>query len=167
MKRLLENIVRQLKDLENGKVWIGTNYYEKLNSISEKDVFIQPYPNLHSIAEIISHLTVWRNETILKINTGVGRITDACKENWLTNDQLIKKGWNKILLEYKNSFSELIKILEIKDDSFLNEKYFDTDFNDYFKYQFVVYGMIHHDIYHLGQLGIIIKILKEGKNNKQ
>ena len=164
MKKLLKNIIKQLKDFEKGKIWIGTNYNEKLNSISEKDVFIRPFPNLHSISEIISHLTVWRNETILKIKTGEGSITDDCEENWLTNDKLIEKGWNKIISEYKDSLSELIEILETKDDSFLNEKYFDTDFKDYFEYQFVVYGMLHHDIYHLGQLGIIIKLLKEGIN---
>jgi len=28
---------------------------------------------------------------------------------------------------------------------------------------FVIYGMLHHDIYHLDQLGIIIKLLKEHK----
>ncbi len=161
MKNLINNIVNQLKDIENGTLWIGTNYNEKLNLISEKDVFIRPFPNLHSISEIISHLTVWRNETILKIKTGKGSITDDCEDNWLTNDILVKKGWNKIISEYKDSLYELIEILRTKDDSFLNEKYFDTDFKDYFEYQFVVYGMLHHDIYHLGQLGIIIKLLKE------
>jgi len=85
----------------------------------------------------------------------------------LTNDRLIKKGWDKILSEYKESLSALIEILETKDDSFLKEKYYDTDFKDYFEYQFVVNGMLHYDIYHLGQLGIIIKLLKEGKNNWQ
>ncbi|WP_257670331.1 hypothetical protein [Parapedobacter tibetensis] len=28
------------------------------------------------------------------------------------------------------------------------------------EYRFVIHGMFHHDIYHLGQLGIIIKLLK-------
>ena len=79
----------------------------------------------------------------------------------MTNDKLRKKGWNKIVLEYGNSISEIIDILETKDDSFLFEKYYDKDFKDYFEYKFVVYGMLHHDIYHLGQLGIIIKLLKE------
>lgn len=161
MKKLINSIVKQLKDVENGKIWIGTNYNEKLNSVSEKDAFSRPFPNLHSISEIIFHLSIWRNETILKINTGEGSIMDDCEENWLANDKLIKKGWDNILMEYKKSLSELIEILETKDDSFLNEKYYDTDFNEYFDYQFLVFGMLHHDIYHLGQLGIIIKLLKE------
>ena len=51
-----------------------------------------------------------------------------------------------------------------KDDEFLNEQYYDTDFKDNYEYRFVINGMPHHEIYHLGQLGIIIKYLKE--NNK-
>jgi len=45
----------------------------------------------------------------------------------------------------------------------LNKLYYDTDFKGNFEYGFVINGILHLDIYHLGQLGIIIKYLK--KNN--
>ena len=66
--------------------------------------------------------------------------------------------------EYDKTLSELIELLKGKEDEFLDEQYYDTDFKGNFKYRFVINGMLHHDIYHLGQLGIIIKHLKE--NNK-
>jgi hypothetical protein len=121
--------------------------------------FLRPIENLHSIAEIISHLTLWRKETILKIQTGKGSKTDDCEENWLTNDKLKKLGWEKIKAEYDKTLHELIDLLKSKEDFFLNEQYYDTDFKGYYKYKFVINGMLHHDIYHLGQLGIIIKYL--------
>ena len=73
-------------------------------------------------------------------------------------------GWDSIKSEYNRTLSELIDLLKSKDDEFLNELYYDTDFKGNYEYRFVINGMLHHDIYHLGQLGIIIKYLK--KKNK-
>lgn len=161
MRHLIENIIQQYQEVQNGKLWIGSTFTSKLNQINENLVFTRPIVGLHSIAEIISHLTLWRKETILKIQTGEGSKTDDCEENWLANDKLETLGWKHIKSEYDNTLTELIDLLNSKEDSFLNELYYDTDFKDNYKYSFVIYGMLHHDLYHLGQLGIIIKYLKE------
>ena len=161
MRTIINHIICQLKDIQKGKNWIGTNFERKLNSIDEEVAFIRPIDNLHSIAEIIAHLTTWRKETMLKIKIGKGSITDDCEENWLPNEKLKKIGWDKIKAGYDKSLRDIIELLSTKNDDFLKEKYFDTDFKNYFEYQFVINGMLHHDIYHLGQLGIIIKFLKQ------
>lgn len=161
MKYLIENIIQQLKDVQNGKLWIGSSFDSKLNPIDKKMVFLRPIENLHSIAEIISHLTLWRKESILKIKTGKGSKIDSCEDNWLANDKLKEWGWDNIKLEYDKTLSELIDLLKSKDDEFLNEIYYDTDYKGNYKYKFLINGMLHHDIYHLGQLGIIVRHLKE------
>ncbi|WP_067035439.1 DinB family protein [Allomuricauda sp. CP2A] len=160
MRVLNQEIIRQLQEIQEAKIWIGESFSKKLDMVDETEVFTRPLPELHSIAEIISHLTTWRKETILKIKTGKGSLTDNSKENWLTNDILIEVGWSEILKQYKDTLLELITILENKEDHFLAEKYYDNDFNGMYEYRFVLNGMLHHDIYHLGQLGIIIKLLK-------
>ena len=164
MKTLIQYIIEQLEEVQHGKLWIGSTFNSKLNQIDEKSVFLRPIENLHSVAEIISHLTLWRKETILKIQTGTGSKTDDCEENWLTNDKLEIIGWEHLKSEYDRTLSDLIDLLKSKDDEFLKEQYYDTDFKGNYEYRFVINGMLHHDIYHLGQLGIIIKYLKE--NNK-
>jgi len=70
MKTLINNIKKQLNEVQEGKIWIGENFKKKLDTISEDEAFTRPIPTLHSVAELISHLTVWRKETILKIKTG-------------------------------------------------------------------------------------------------
>lgn len=87
MNNQILDIVKQLQDIQSGKNWIGSSYSSKLNEIDEKDIFIRPLPNMLSIGEIISHLTLWREETILKIVSGEGSKTDDCPENFLSNDQ--------------------------------------------------------------------------------
>jgi len=164
MNTIIKHIIKQLVDIQNGKLWIGSSYTSKLKKIESSSVFERPIKDLHSIAEIMSHVTLWRKEAILKIETGKGSKTDDCEENWMTNDKLKKIGWTMIKSEYDKSLSELIELLQEKDDEFLDEKYYDTDFKGDYKYSFLIDGMLHHDIYHLGQLGIIVKYLKE-KNN--
>ena len=163
MKHLIKHIIQQLEDVQDGKLWIGSSFESKLKDLDKAALFIRPLENLHSVAEIISHLTLWRKETILKIQTGKGSKTDACEENWLPNDKLKIVGWQQIKSEYDDTLSTLIALLKTKNDSFLKESYYDTDFKGDYEYSFVINGMLHHDLYHLGQLGIIIKYLKENK----
>ena len=161
MNTIIKHIIEQLLEIQEGKPWIGSTYARKLNQVDEDLVFVRPIDELHSIAEIISHLTLWRTETILKIKTGTGSKTDDCEENWFTNDVLKEKGWSTIKGKYDDTLSELIALLKEKDDTFLNESYYDTDFKGTYPYSFVINGMLHHDIYHLGQVGIILKYLRK------
>lgn len=76
---------------------------KKIRAGSNGQVFIRPLPDLHSVAEITSHLTFWRNEALIKIKIGAGTKTDDCEENWLPNRVLEEKGWKTILNEYDQS----------------------------------------------------------------
>lgn len=165
MKILLNNILKQFKEIQEGNCWIGENFHKKLKQITPETAFAKPLPNIHSVAEIISHLTVWREESILKIKTGKGSITDDLEDNWFNNSYLKTIGWHQILTNYTNSLTELIDLLKTKDDSFLQEIYYDTDYKNNYPYAFLIEGMLHHDIYHLGQIGIILKLLKENKTH--
>lgn len=159
MKVLVQHIIQQLEEIQNGYLWIGSNYERKLKQVSDEDFFKRPLENLLSVAEILSHLTLWREETILKINTGKGSKTDQCEENWLPNEQLRLKGAEAIVSAYANSLKEIVRLLQTKDDSFLDLEYYDTDFKGNYTYKWLLQGMIQHDVYHLGQIGIVIKYL--------
>ena len=74
---------------------------------------------------------------------------------WLSNTS-----WQALKHDFDSSLDTIITLLSTKNDSFLEATYYDTDFKDYYPYSFVLYGMLHHDLYHLGQIGIIIKHLK-------
>jgi len=65
MKVLIDYIIEQLLDIQAGEVWVGATYNSKLENIHEENAFIKPTPDLHSIAEIVSHLTIWQKETII------------------------------------------------------------------------------------------------------
>ena len=155
MRTVIEDLINQLNDVQEARNWMGSSFKQKLDVIDSDKAFIRPLPDLHSVAEIISHLTVWRKDAVLKINTGKGSLTEASEENW-----------NKVKADYQDSLAEIIDLLRDKDDAFLQQQYFDTDFKSLYPFRYLIHGMLHHDIYHLGQLGIIIKYLKRAADKR-
>ena len=166
MRQQLDHITRQLRDVQSGKLWMGKNYASRLKRITEQEAFVQPVGHMHSVAELLSHLTAWRKDALVKIQTGAGRLTDDQKENWMPVDALKTKGWSNVLADYEKSLDDLLAILNTKDDSFLDDIYYDTDYRAEFPYRFLLEGILHHDLYHLGQLGITIKYLHELPSNQ-
>ena len=79
MNSIIQNIILQLEDIQQGNPWIGSSFMSKLNQVDKNEYFNKPVEGLHSIAEIISHLTLWRSEAILKIRTGRGSKSYDCE----------------------------------------------------------------------------------------
>lgn len=159
--KVINYIIQQLLEVQNGKPWMGDNLEKKISSITVQEAFTKPFPTMHSVAELIAHLTAWNHDTILKIRNGIGELKDSNEQNWPDNNTLKKAGWNAIIQGYRESFSQVIDLLRHKDDSFLKEKYYDQDFKRESDYSFAINGLLHHTIYHLGQMGIVIKLIKQ------
>lgn len=160
-KKIIEHILQQLLELQSGKLWMGNNFETKINSINEKQALAKPSPTIHSVAELVAHLTAWSDDLILKIKDGEGQLRDDDNRNWPDNNDLKKLGWDKICQNYRDSLNQVIALLKEKDDFFLSEKYYDQDFEAEFDYSYAINGVLQHNIYHLGQMGIIIKLVKE------
>lgn len=160
MKAFLTTFIKQLNEIHHQRPWIGSSYSTKLKSITEEEAFTRPLKHMNSIAELLSHLTFWREEAILKIKTGTGSKTDADPGNFLPLEVLKTKGWAKVKQEHDDSLAELISLLQQKEDTFLDEEYYDTDYKGTYPYRFLIEGMLQHDVYHLGQIGIVVKYLK-------
>ena len=161
MNTLINHYIQQLKDIQTSKNWVGNSYESVLKGLEEDLLFIRPKPDMHSVANIYSHVTFWREETILKIKTGKGSKSDDAEENWIPDEKLKQMGWEKIKTDYDTSLDEIIELLKNKEDSFLQEEYYDTDFKGSYTYSWLMDGMVHHDLYHLGQLGMIVKQVKK------
>ena len=161
MNVLIKNYISQFEEIQNGQPWVGNSYRNILKNINDSNGFIRPLKEMHSIAEILSHCTMWRNEATLKIERGFGTKTDDSIDNWLSNTLLQNKGWTIIYHNYKSSIEKFIETLSYKEDAFLMTTYYDIDFKKECQYKFLIDGMLHHDLYHLGQLGLIKKFIGE------
>ncbi|MFD2904205.1 DinB family protein [Sphingobacterium anhuiense] len=165
-KTLINNMIQQLKDVKNADLWIDENFDKKLAEVNDMTAFERPLPDMHSIAELMSHLIEWRKEVLSRLNGNPRGLEMTDSANWRTNAALAKKGWKNMLQEFHSTQQSIIYFLEGKDDVFLSTPYpyagpaFPHD------YQYLVIGLIHHDLYHLGQMGITIKFLKMREINQ-
>ncbi|WP_428740467.1 DinB family protein [Tenacibaculum sp.] len=155
--KLITNAITQLKNNQDGSNWLDENFKKKLENVTEKNAFIRPIPEIHSVAELVAHILIWRIEGIKKLQGIKSNVTMNSPENWRTNDELEKIGWETLKTDLFNSQTELINLLENKSDDYLEN-------NDYvpgYSYKYLVDGLIHHDIYHMGQIGITLKLLNK------
>jgi uncharacterized damage-inducible protein DinB len=156
---LIKNIIRQLNEIHDGSLWFDQCFREKIDNLSEADAFARPIPQVHSVAEHVSHMLEWRKECMLRF---AGKRTELMNspDDWKNNIELEAFGWTNLKTAFYNSRHELIHLVEDRDDAFLETKFLDTGYN----FHYLIEGIIQHDLYHLGQIGITIKLLNENKN---
>jgi uncharacterized damage-inducible protein DinB len=153
----ITNYLCQLDQLFGGGSWNNESFMEKLKAVDERKAFTQPGPDRHCVAEIVWHCAYWTTVLIKRIQ-GDNRFCERTydDQNFLSLQTLQQKGWDNVLSEFKRSHEQLIALLSGKNDDFLEEEYQEGK-----KYDIIVEGVIHHDIYHLGQIGFVIALVSQ------
>lgn len=156
MNHRIESLVRQWQEVQEGPNWVDENFKKKLDTLSEDQAFQRPIADVHSVAELLSHLLVWRREAIQRLNGMDRQLWMNSPENWRTNDELKAIGWESLKADFYKSQQELIALVGRQADRYLENIY-----SDGYPYWYLIEGLIHHDFYHLGQLGITVKLLQK------
>jgi uncharacterized damage-inducible protein DinB len=153
---LINNLIRQLNELETGSLWFDQSFKDKFDALPEDDAFTKPMPQIHSVAEHVSHMLEWRKECVLRFKGGKTELMNS-PADWRDNEELRKFGWTNLKNALYSSREELIELLANQDDTYLETKFQDTEYN----FHYLIEGIIQHDLYHLGQIGVTIKLLRK------
>lgn len=153
---LIKNIIRQLKELQDGSLWFDQCFKDKINNLTDEEAFTKPLPQLHSVAEHLSHIIEWRKECLLRFKQERTDLMNS-PDDWKDSNTLKEIGWENLKNTFYESTIILINALEKQDDSFLETPFRDTDYN----FHYVIEGLLQHDLYHLGQMGVTIKLLNK------
>ena len=158
--KLIQSYITQLTELFSGEPWIEETFESKLKELPEDLAFSKPKEDIHSVGEILSHLIVWRKEILQRVKEKKSpSVTMESSDNWKKLETLKQDGLFQLLNEFNESQELLIEFLKTKTDSFLSTK-------DNFKnvsFDYYIRGLIHHDAYHLGQIGLLLKYFREMK----
>jgi uncharacterized damage-inducible protein DinB len=152
---VITNIIRQLRELQEGSLWFDQCLKDKIAGLTDEEAFTRPIPEIHSVAEHISHILEWRKECLRRFNMQRTELMNS-PDDWKDNDTLRKTGWSELKGLLFDSTEVLIQALENQDDSFLETNFKGTDYN----FHYIIEGILQHDLYHLGQMGITIKLLR-------
>jgi uncharacterized damage-inducible protein DinB len=153
---LIKNLIRQLNEIHDGSLWFDQCFKEKIDKLTDAEALATPMPQIHSVAEHISHMLAWREECARRF-TGLKTELMNSPGDWKSNAELDILGWPNLRKQFYNSRYQLIQLIENQDDSYLDTKFPDTDYN----FHYLIEGIIQHDLYHMGQIGITIKLLRD------
>lgn len=147
---------KQFHDLFYGPAWFGESYMEKLKDVDDELAFLKPTPDIHSIAELISHCIFWRKALINILQESGKKLSMSDPENWILNEELKTVGFPDLLNNLENSQKKILKLLET-----LSPEKFALEYREGAKIEDLLTGVIHHDIYHLGQIALVKKLLSK------
>jgi len=155
MNTEIQTIIRQLQEVLNGQPWYGKSVYELLGEVNRDLQYITPTGNSHSLVDLLYHMITWAEFTQKRIEKEPIDDMDAFnKLDWRPIDP-DKHNWQPGVAALKAAHQKIIELLQTKDDSFLNEP---VDYRTY-DFRYLLNGLIQHNIYHLGQIAYVNKLL--------
>ena len=156
MNKEIKILISRLENTNTGEPWFGRAAYQIFEEADEKKVFIKPGGTEHSMIELLYHMITWADFTLKRIEKdSVQDPAVSEKMDWPHIDHRMHT-WKKGITEFKSIQKKIIIRLKKKEDSFLQET---VDYRKY-NFHFLINGMIEHNIYHLGQIAYLHKMLK-------
>jgi len=156
MNSEIQFIISQLKELYNGEPWFGRPAVALLADVNENTAFQKPVGQ-HSIVELLWHMITWREFAVDRLQHSPQMTLHYFEEmDWRELDHNDISLWQQGLERLKETQDQLVALLIEKDDALLEEGVAER------KYSFrkLLHGIIQHDIYHLGQIAYVHKLLR-------
>lgn len=155
MNKEIQSIIRRIENINSGEPWFGRAVYIILEEVDAKKAYTKPDNTEHSMIEILYHMITWAGFTLKRIEKDDDMDLAAFeKMDWRIIDPKTHT-WKKGLTEFKSIHKKIIQLLNKKDDAFLKEI---VDYRNY-NFRFLLNGMMEHNIYHLGQIAYLKKLL--------
>lgn len=155
MNKEIESTLRRIENVNSGEPWFGRAVYIILEEGNVKKVYAKPNKTEHSMIELLYHMITWADFTLKRIKKDkINDLAAAEEMDWRVINPKVHT-WKKGMAEFKAIHKKIINLLKKRDDAFLHE------IVDYRKYDFrsLINGMIEHNIYHLGQIAYLNKML--------
>jgi uncharacterized damage-inducible protein DinB len=149
-------ITQKFKDAYEGDPWFGRNAKALLAEVDESIAFQKP-SGQHSIVQLLWHMIVWREFTISRLSSENERPASYFEQrDWMQLDHSDKTLWKKGLDRLQEVQMELIEILQKQSDDILSTKVKERTYD----FRKLLHGISEHDIYHLGQIAYVTKLLR-------
>ena len=150
-----KQIKTALRHLYEGEVWHGPSIKEILVDMTAQDAIKRVTPKSKNIAEYLVHITNWRIFALEKLTGGDSYdIILNSEADWSVINELSQEGWEEILQNYEEAQTELLEVV----DTYTNSKLEATVTGRKYTFYTLLHGVIHHDIYHSGQMMMLKRL---------
>ncbi|MEW7277201.1 DinB family protein [Aquimarina sp. 2201CG1-2-11] len=154
----IEEFISRYNEVFEGDPWYGISLCDALHQIPLEFWDRKPEGAAHSVTEYVWHLIDWKKFVIEKVKENKEyTIIMNSSQDWREHVSVnTKDDFNEILGELRRVQQSLCELIVSKEESWFEKR---TVGRDYIN-QYMLEGILQHDIYHLGQLNLIYSQLK-------
>lgn len=149
-----ERMSRQLHHTYRGPSWHGPTLMELLKDVKAEEAARMVLPNVHSIWELVLHAAAWKRAVRQRIEGEAANLQGEA--DWPKVVDTSYRAWGDALAELDAAHAALESRVRQ-----MTEPDFDRMAPDGKISLFqTIHGVMEHDIYHAGQIAILIKALR-------
>lgn len=152
-----ESISTLLSAAFDGKPWYGDALMDQVSPLTPEQAASHPVPGKKSIWELLMHILAWRVFTIRKLDGEDGfEIELNSPEDFPALPEVSEANWQALLQQLKDSQKSLLDRFK----AISEEKLGSPIPGRKYTYEHLLHGIVQHDCYHLGQIGMLKSLLK-------
>jgi uncharacterized damage-inducible protein DinB len=151
----IERILDQLRRAFEGNAWHGPSVREALAGVTAEQAHARLLANAHSIWELVQHIAVWESVGRRRLEGDRAPIDISSPEDWPPADERSEAGWEQAKAALDRGHEALREAIAHVPDARLDEPIFEGMSTVYV----TLHGVIHHDLYHAGQIAMLKKAL--------
>jgi uncharacterized damage-inducible protein DinB len=154
-------LIDELHRAYDGDPWHGPSVTQILAGVTATQAEARPAAAVHSIAEIVAHMTSWVAEVTRRVQGHPA--ADPVEGDWPVPRALNETGWASMRLALNNAMARLTEAMAGFPESRWNDKVGETrnpELGTGMTYQQTVLGLVQHLAYHGGQIAILKKLAR-------
>jgi uncharacterized damage-inducible protein DinB len=154
MNKEIQYLITTLQNTLFGEPWYGRAAFSLLEEVDPSTVYIKPRETNHSLIDLLYHMITWAEFTLRRLEKKQDDMKVVEQLDWRAIDP-VEHTWEKGMGQFKQIHEQIIEVLHTKEDSFLKEI---ADYREY-NFRFLLHGLIQHNIYHIGQVAYVYKLI--------
>ena len=144
-------LANQLEKALEGEAWHGPSWREVLQGVTASDAQRRPVPDAHSIGEIVLHVTTWQEVAKKRLDGESPQVTP--EQDWPNTTFASDREWFAATQRLFETGKTLAATIAAFPEARLQEKRPNVEGTWYD----LAIGMLQHDLYHAGQVGLLKK----------
>jgi uncharacterized damage-inducible protein DinB len=144
-------LYNQLDSVFRGSAWHGPALMELLSGVDAAVAAAHPMHNVHSIWEIVLHLTTWKLAVQRRLNGESFRVTP--QQDWPHIEQFTDMNWQHAVTALESAHNGVLDAVSMIDDARLCGEVP----GEAYDCRFMLQGLVNHDAYHAGQIAMLKK----------
>jgi uncharacterized damage-inducible protein DinB len=154
----ISRIVDELEREHGGDPWHGTPLRQILSDIDYTHAAERPFDDVHTIWELVLHITAWKNEVRRRVGGAPAGVPP--EGDWPAPPKPSAQAWCEAVDALEDAHRALVAAVARVPDSLLSAPTNDqrgAETDQGVSHYVLLHGIVQHDVYHAGQIALLKK----------